>query len=62
MHHMKFFPPETDNALECYLNAQNKAYLNIFKKLNCDDFNCIVLGKDEIKELIMVLGEIERKM
>ena len=48
--------------MELYLNAQNKAYINIFKKENEVDSNCIVLGIEEIDELLAVLIEISSSM
>ena len=42
--------------------AQGYAWLNIFKKIKDEDFNCFILGKDELKELVIALEAIARNM
>lgn len=56
---------DKDNELKCYINKDNKLYMEIARIDSGDDplgWGCVVLEKEDVKDLIKVLREIEKQM
>ncbi|MDL5051420.1 hypothetical protein QQ054_36050 [Oscillatoria amoena NRMC-F 0135] len=58
------FYDENNNELECYLNSNNELFIQV-GEINKEDVQysgCITLKKNDVKELIKILTEIEKEM
>lgn len=58
------FYDENNNELECYLNSKNELYIQV-GEINKEDIHysgVITLKKDDVKQLIKILIELEKEM
>ncbi|WP_404985263.1 hypothetical protein ACI513_18685 [Chryseobacterium sp. M5] len=53
---------EDNNELECYINQNNKVYIGIGENNDNTNFGYITLNKEDVKELIEMLSDLEKEM
>lgn len=59
----KVFYDENNNEMDCYINDKGKVFIQIGEtEAPINEKNYIVLDKNDVKEFIEVLQEIEKDM
>lgn len=53
---------EDNNELECYVNQNNKVYIGIGENSDKINFGYITLNKEDVKELIEMLNDLEKEL
>jgi len=57
------FEDEENNEMDCFLNSKGKVYIKVGQKGEDTAYNgFITLGKDDVRQLIIILTECEKEM
>lgn len=57
------FEDEENNEMDCFLNSKGKVYIGVGQKGEDIAYNgFITLGKEDVRQLIMILKECEKEM
>ncbi|MGK6342966.1 hypothetical protein ACMGDK_12050 [Chryseobacterium sp. DT-3] len=53
---------KNNNELECYINQDNKVYIGVGPNNDNMQFGYIALDKEDVRELIKMLSDLEKEM